>query len=157
MRPSGCGGCPFVSSPGEPVLIERLALLGATGDLAGRFLLPALASLQAAGRLPDRFEVIGAAREDLDEEAFRQTARERLERHGADVPVSAREAVVRSLRYRSVDVADRESVAAVIDPRRGPVAAYLALPPGLFPAAVTALGAIGPRGGQPDRPGEAFR
>ena len=40
-------------------MIERLVLFGATGDLAGRYLLPALAALHAAGRLPERFEIIG--------------------------------------------------------------------------------------------------
>ncbi|HEX5575022.1 MAG TPA: hypothetical protein VFX42_04055 [Gemmatimonadales bacterium] len=32
-------------------MIETLVLFGATGDLAGRFLLPALAGLRDAGRL----------------------------------------------------------------------------------------------------------
>jgi glucose-6-phosphate 1-dehydrogenase len=46
-------------------MIERLLLFGATGDLAGRFLLPALAELGASGRLLGAFEVIGAARGEL--------------------------------------------------------------------------------------------
>jgi glucose-6-phosphate 1-dehydrogenase len=124
-------------------MIERLVLFGATGDLAGRYLLPALAALHAAGRLPDGFEVIGGSRENLDEEAFRRTVGERLEEHAADVPAAAREGVVRSLRYRPVDVTDSASVAALVEPGLGPVAAYLALPPALFPAAVTALGNAG--------------
>jgi glucose-6-phosphate 1-dehydrogenase len=123
-------------------MIERLVLFGATGDLAGRYLLPALAALHAAGRLPDGFEVIGGSRENLDEDAFRRTAGERLEEHAADVPAPAREAVVRSLRYRPVDVTDSASVASLLQPSRGPVAAYLALPPALFPAAVTALAGV---------------
>jgi glucose-6-phosphate 1-dehydrogenase len=123
-------------------MIERLMLFGATGDLAGRYLLPALAALHAAGRLPRGFEVIGASRENLDEEAFRRTAGERLEEHAADLPAAAREGVVRSLRYRPVDVTDSASVASLVEPGRGPVAAYLALPPALFPAAVTALGIV---------------
>jgi glucose-6-phosphate 1-dehydrogenase len=121
-------------------MIERLVLFGATGDLAGRYLLPGLAALHAAGRLPDGFEVIGASRENQEEEAFRRMAGERLKEHAADVPAAAREAVVRSLRYQPVDVTDAESVASLVEPGRGPVVAYLALPPGLFPAAVTALG-----------------
>ena len=121
-------------------MIERLVLFGATGDLAGRYLLPALAALQAAGRLPGGFTVTGASREMMDDEAFRQSARERLEQHAAEVPTTAREALVASLRYRPVDVGDANNVASLIEPKRGPVAAYLALSPALFPAAVTALG-----------------
>jgi glucose-6-phosphate 1-dehydrogenase len=121
-------------------MIERLVLFGATGDLAGRYLLPALAALHAAGRLAAGFEVIGGSRENLDEEAFRRTAVELLDQHAADIPAAAREAVVRSLRYRPVDVTDSASVASLVEPGRGPVAAYLALPPSLFPAAVAALG-----------------
>jgi glucose-6-phosphate 1-dehydrogenase len=124
-------------------MIERLVLFGATGDLAGRYLLPALAALQAAVRLPSAFSVIGASREKLDDVAFRRSAREQLEQHAAGVPSTARETVARSLRYRPVDVTDPESVASVIEGGAGPVAAYLALPPGLFPAAVTALARVG--------------
>jgi len=42
-------------------VIDRLVLFGATGDLAGRFLLPAVAALRAANALPDDFELVGAA------------------------------------------------------------------------------------------------
>jgi glucose-6-phosphate 1-dehydrogenase len=124
-------------------MIERLVLFGATGDFAGRYLLPALAALRAAGRLPGGFAVTGASREIMDDESFRRSAREHLEQHAADVPATAREAVVRSLRYRPVDVGDAGSVASLVEPRRGPVAVYLALPPGLFPTAVTALASSG--------------
>jgi glucose-6-phosphate 1-dehydrogenase len=124
-------------------MIERLVLFGATGDLAGRYLLPALAALHAAGLLPEGFEVIGSSRENMDDDAFRRTAGERLEEHAADVPATAQEAVVRSLRYRPVDITDSASVASLLQPGRGPVAAYLALPPALFPATVTALGSVG--------------
>jgi glucose-6-phosphate 1-dehydrogenase len=124
-------------------MIERLLLFGATGDLAGRFLLPALAALHATGRLPGTFEIWGAASDDLDDDAFRRMAGERLDEHGAHLPATARAAVVRALRYQAVDVTDAGSVAALIDARRAPVAAYLALPPGLFPVTVTALGTAG--------------
>lgn len=123
--------------------IDRLVLFGATGDLVGRFLLPALARLLAVGELPAGFEVVGAARRDLDDDGFRRLATEHLDRHAPDVPTDARRALVRALRYRPVDLADRASVAAVIGDDRRPVAAYLALPPATFPTAVTSLGAAG--------------
>ena len=128
-------------------MIERLLLFGATGDLAGRYLLPALAALHAARRLPAGFEVIGGSPENLDEEAFRRTVGERLEEHAGDIPAAARDGIVRSLRYRPADVTDPANIASLVEPSRGPVAAYLALPPALFPAAVTALGGAGlPKG-----------
>ncbi len=49
----GSGGCRFASSPGDETVIERLVLFGATGDLAGRYLFPALAALTGAGELPE--------------------------------------------------------------------------------------------------------
>jgi glucose-6-phosphate 1-dehydrogenase len=131
-------------------MIDRLALFGATGDLAGRLLFPALAALRAARRLPDDFTVVGAGRHDWDDERFRVHVKDMLEQHAADVPADAREAIVGSLRYHEVDATDSSSVANVI--RVGasdskPIAAYLALPPSVFPDAVTALGVAGlPKG-----------
>lgn len=123
--------------------IDRLVLFGATGDLAGRFLLPALAQLLAAGDLPAGFEVVAAARDDLDDDGFRRLAHDRLEHHATDVDADTRQAFVGALRYRPVDLADRASVAAVIGDDRRPLAVYLALPPATFPTAMTTLSAVG--------------
>jgi glucose-6-phosphate 1-dehydrogenase len=46
------------------LVIDRLVIFGATGDLSGPFLLPGLAALAAAGRLPPGFQLIGAGRDD---------------------------------------------------------------------------------------------
>ena len=124
-------------------MIERLALFGATGDLAGRFLFPALAALFAGGHLPDGFSVMGAATQDLDDEAFRRGVNEKLADHASDVPAAARRTLLRSLRYRAVDIDDPTSVASLLEGATAPVAAYLALPPGLFPVAVGSLGRAG--------------
>ena len=128
--------------------IERLLLFGASGDLVGRFLLPALAALRAAGKLGDDFEVVGAAQESWSDEEFRDHAAERLAEHAADVPAEARDATARALRYRQVDFGDRANVDTVINGTgSGPLAAYLALPTGVFPAAIKALDEVGlPRG-----------
>lgn len=123
-------------------MIPTLLLYGATGDLAGRFVLPALASLRAAGVLPDDFRVVAAARRDLDDAAFRELVAERLATHAGEVPAQAREWLIRSLSYRQVEVSDPASVSKLIG-GASPVAAYLALPPGLFAPAITALGEAG--------------
>ena len=127
-------------------MIKRLVLFGATGDLAGRYLLPALAALHAAGRLPDGFELIGAATHDLDDDAFRRLAAERLEEHASDVAGASHDALVRAARYRPVDLQDNGSVEALFGGTQDPIAAYLALPPALFPVAVTTLGPLVPSG-----------
>ncbi len=128
-------------------MIEKLVVFGATGDLAGRYLLRALAVMQDAGELPAGFALVGAGQEDLDDEGFRAHATERLAEHASMVPAAAREALVETIRYHQVDVEDAESVGrAVLGEDRAaavPVAVYLALPPGLFPTTVRALGALG--------------
>ena len=70
-------------------MIRKLVLFGATGDLAGRYLLPALAGLHATGRLPEGFLVVGASREVRTDDQFpppRQAApgatRRRYSGHG---------------------------------------------------------------------------
>lgn len=119
-------------------MIERLAIFGATGDLTGRYLLPGLAALRAAGHLDDRFQLLCAGREDWDSETFRRWGTAQLDRHAAEASPAARQAVVGATRYRRVDLADPGSVAGVIA-GDGPVAAYLALPPMVFPTAVSTL------------------
>src|SRR5690242_742 len=124
-------------------MITRLVLFGATGDLAGRYLLPALAALHSVGKLPQGFRLVGAARTKLDDEAFRRHAAKELEQHAKDVPRADREALVNSLSYRTVDFGNAESVGKVVGEGDGPVAVYLALPPGVLAPAVMALGEVG--------------
>ncbi|MFI5614068.1 glucose-6-phosphate dehydrogenase [Amycolatopsis sp. NPDC051903] len=119
-------------------MIERLVIFGATGDLTARYLLPGLAALRAAGHLGEGFRLIGAGRHDWDTGEFRRWAADQLTRHAEKLPLSAREAVVAASQYRRTDVMDPAGVAAVVA-GHGPVAAYLALPPAVFPAAVSAL------------------
>ena len=60
------------------------------------------------------------------------------------MPAAARDGARALARYRPVDVADADERRRASSARgAGPVAAYLALPPGVFPAAVNALGRAG--------------
>jgi glucose-6-phosphate 1-dehydrogenase len=119
-------------------MIERLVIMGATGDLTARYLLPALASLRDAGELSDRFKLVAASMDDWQDDEFRRWAAGQLERHAGELPAAAKDAVVRSSHYSQVNVADPAGVRPLIA-GDGPVAAYLALPPFLFTAAVSAL------------------
>jgi glucose-6-phosphate 1-dehydrogenase len=95
-------------------VIERLVVFGGTGDLMGRYLLPGLAALRARGQLPERFEVVGAAREDWDDEHLRNWAADWLRREAGGVDAAATAALVRATRYERLDLADPASVAACI-------------------------------------------
>ena len=119
-------------------MIDRLVIFGGTGDLAGRYLLPGLAALLAQGHLSERFELVCASREDLDDERVRDWARGWLAREATGVDARATTTLVESSRYRRLDLADPVSVAACVA-GEGPVAVYLALPPAVFPPAVSAL------------------
>ena len=119
-------------------MIERLVVLGGTGDLMGRYLLPGLAALQSRGHLPSGFELVGAARDEWNDDRFRDWASRWLEREAAGVDAAATAAVINASRYRPVDLGDPDSVTACLA-GEGPVAVYLALPPAVFPTAVSAL------------------
>ena len=119
-------------------MIRRLAILGATGDLTARYLLPALGALWAGGELGDDFRLVAVGRDNWSDETFRNWAAAQLDRHVKELPPPAKHAVVATSRYHQADVTDASSMAAVV---QGPVplAAYLALPPSVFPGAVSAL------------------
>jgi glucose-6-phosphate 1-dehydrogenase len=123
-------------------VIERLVVFGGTGDLMGRYLLPGLAALHVRGYLPAGFELVGAAREDWDDDRFRSWAAGWLEREAVRVPTAAAAALLRACRYRRIDLGDPASVTACLA-GEGPVAVYLALPPAVFPIAVSALHGAG--------------
>ena len=119
-------------------MIERLAIFGATGDLSARYLLPGLAALRSAAHLGDAFQLVGVSREDWNDEQFRNWAAAQLDRHAGELPSGSRHAVVAASHYYRADVTDPAAVATAIA-GDGSVAAYLALPPSIFGATVSAL------------------
>jgi glucose-6-phosphate 1-dehydrogenase len=123
-------------------MIGQLLVLGASGDLAGRYLLPALARLYEAGRLPELPTVVGVARDDWDTAAFRRHINARLERHAPTVDPAAREAVATLASYHRADIGDAGALAGAVDQAKGPLVAYLAIPPAAFAPAIQALAAV---------------
>ena len=59
-----------------------LVIFGASGDLTKRLLLPALYNLQTLGLLPEGFAVIGVARRESDDAAFREKLGKALQEFG---------------------------------------------------------------------------
>jgi glucose-6-phosphate 1-dehydrogenase len=123
-------------------VIEHLVLLGATGDLTARYLLPALAALRGGGHIGDGFRLTAVGREDWRDDEFRGWASAQLEDHAGQLPAAARQAVVSASEYRRADVTDPAALTTVVS-GAGPVAAYLALPPSVFAATVSALHGAG--------------
>ena len=68
----------------EPAL---MVIFGATGDLSGRKLLPALYNLAKQRLLPAGFAVVGAAIDDLSDDAFRKRASEKISTFSRTQPV----------------------------------------------------------------------
>jgi glucose-6-phosphate 1-dehydrogenase len=117
--------------------IGSLLLLGASGDLSGRLLLPALGQL--LDREESRREVVlmGAGAEDWDANAWQ----ERVRASFADGKVSeaALQSVLDTTRYEKADVTSAEDLQPLIDSCPPAPALYFALPPAVTVAACKAL------------------
>ena len=61
-----------------PVDPFDLIIFGGTGDLARRKILPGLFRRFCAGQMPDSSSILGAARSDMDDAAYRATVREAI-------------------------------------------------------------------------------
>ncbi len=88
----------------EPAL---MVIFGATGDLASRKLLPAIYSLAQQGALPPGFAVVGASKDEISVEDFRQKAGQSIRDHARRQPVDEGllKAFLNSLEYVHVDFA----------------------------------------------------
>jgi glucose-6-phosphate 1-dehydrogenase len=128
------------------VTAPTLAILGITGDLAGRYLLPGLAKLQAGDLLPADLDILGVGREDWTNEHFREHTFERLSRAKAELAADDAQAFCARLHYAAADVTDPGALKQVFaGPLQAgtPVIVYLALPHAVLAAAVDALAAVG--------------
>jgi glucose-6-phosphate 1-dehydrogenase len=121
-------------------MIERLLILGATGDLATRHLLPALAQLRGDDSLP-RLRVVGIAREAMTSDDYRALVSTSLAAHAPEIAEVDRVALLADLDYQQADIRGSADLSGVL--AAGPVIAHLALPPTAYPAAVHALKAGG--------------
>ena len=117
--------------------IGSLLLLGASGDLSGRLLLPALGQLFDKEESRREVVVVGAGSEDWDPNAWQQRVRTSF----ADGKVSdaALQSVLDTTRYQKADVTSPDDLRSLIDSCPSPPALYFALPPSVTVAACKAL------------------
>ncbi|MEO8714236.1 MAG: glucose-6-phosphate dehydrogenase [Acetobacteraceae bacterium] len=131
-----------------PVAPFDCVVFGATGDLTLRKLLPALYWRFRDGQMPEDSRVIGAARSELGDEAFRERAAAALEAHvdpAALDPATMRRFLAR-LGYAQLDAVRPgggwSALAERLDPARIRVF-YLALAPRLYGPICRNIGAEG--------------
>jgi glucose-6-phosphate 1-dehydrogenase len=127
---------------------STLLLFGATGDLSRRMLLPSLYGLDSDGLLPPDLRIVGTARTDLDDAAFRERAHAALQEYlpAGFFQEGVAERFLKRLHYVPVDITDPkgfERLAQTIgDPCHG-VAIFLSTAPSLFKPTIDGLEAAG--------------
>lgn len=112
----------MAAHPDEPTLV----ILGASGDLTSRLLLPGLGTLMAQepGR---RINLIGADRKEWAEDEFRALVHESMIRGGASPAVAA--GLAEDARYQQLDVLDENTWPAFVEALPKDSVLYFALPP----------------------------
>ena len=126
-----------------------LVLFGGTGDLAWRKLLPALFQAWRHGSLPAGGRILGVARDDLSDEAYRALIASRLDAVESDKRPKSEEfeQFAQLLQYLRMDLSqptDYERLAQTLRARGADtVVLYLATAPNLFTTTCEQLGAAG--------------
>ncbi len=120
--------------------IGTFLLLGASGDLSGRLLLPALGQLLDAEPQRRELVLIGAGAEDWSQDAWRERVRSSFA--AAEVSAETTEAVLAATRYERADVTAESDLRRLIAAGPPSPAIYFALPPAVAVAACTAMKAL---------------
>jgi glucose-6-phosphate 1-dehydrogenase len=140
---------PTKQTEGQVPENQVIVLFGASGDLAKRKLLPGMFHLAQVGLMPEAFRIIGAARHDMDDEEFREQARQAIEASGReDMSPATWDPFAESLRF--IEVGDGfDSLSEAISEAREELGGeagllhYLSLPPSAMASTVEGLGAAG--------------
>ncbi|MDX6472502.1 MAG: glucose-6-phosphate 1-dehydrogenase, partial [Gaiellaceae bacterium] len=127
-----------------------LVIFGASGDLTHKKLMPALYALMLRRMLPPRFSIVGVARSEGDDEAFRKDMKEAVQKHARDeFREDVWDELAESMHYIASDFADEggenklAELLTKLDKERdlgGNRVYYLAVPPPAFPTIVDELG-----------------
>ncbi|MEV2240956.1 glucose-6-phosphate dehydrogenase [Micromonospora sp. NPDC049891] len=129
--------------PAEPAATgvrQTLLVLGASGDLTGRLLLPGLGRLVATGALPG-LRLIGSGMDGWDDERWRRRVADSFGAVGAVGSVESE--VIRETRYVPADVTREEDLRSLLSCCSGPLVIFFALPPLVTARSAAALARIG--------------
>ena len=134
--------------PEEPCTV---VIMGATGDLAARKLVPSLLHMYQNNRLPGAFTIVGCGRTQLNDEQFRNKLSEDLE-WGSLTDRSGWSEFSKLIYYQPVESDDQETFDTLagklkaLDEKhytRGNRLFYLALPPSMYALFAQGLGQAG--------------
>ena len=148
---------PGLAVPRRSDLLERepepcqIAIIGASGDLTARKLIPALFNLYMIGALPSSFSIVGCARTEMSNSAFRKSMKDALPRTDGHEKNMWSD-FAQHLHYQPIEYDSIPSFKALADTldsfdrsfeTRGNRLFYLAIPPGLYQSTVLCLGESG--------------
>ncbi|WP_433533047.1 glucose-6-phosphate dehydrogenase [Micromonospora sp. CA-263727] len=137
--PSATAAAPGSSATTAPVR-QTLLVLGASGDLTGRLLLPGLGRLVASGAVPG-LTLIGSGMDAWDDERWRRRVADSFATVGADGPRESE--VLRGTRYLPADVTSEEDLRRLLRDCQGPLVIFFALPPLVTARSAAALARVG--------------
>ncbi len=139
--------------PLDPCII---VVVGASGDLTSRKLMPAFYSLFKNGVMPDPFLIVGCSRTQMDDEKFRENMKSSVMAQKNGDSGQWKE-FARSLRYRVIDYGERSDFEKLgrelenLDEENhteGNLIFYLAVPPFLYETVAGMIGKAGLAGGR---------
>ena len=135
----------------EPTDPCTIVILGATGDLTARKLIPALFDLYLNDGLPQTFQIVGCARTRLDDEEFRNKMESALIDGGTMDP-DRWPAFSAALHYQPIDYEDLATYEKLAESLKqldashntqGNRIFYIALPPFLYQTVAQMIGRAG--------------
>ena len=148
---------PKVESSSQSCFMERsqepcmIVIVGASGDLTGRKIVPALLDLYHNNALPENFCIVGCARTEMDDNEFREKMKGR---QGSNhiIPDQIWKYFSRFLHYHMIDYESLQSFVKLaeflkeLDKKfgtKGNRIFYFAIPPSLYEKVATMLGESG--------------
>lgn len=126
---------PEATDPTETI-DTTLCILGASGDLTSRLLLPALAQLLDEDP-HRRVRLIGAGMEDWDDDRWRGVVQAAFDQAGAESDTAR--GVREHTTYRRTDITDSKDFAGLLEECSGRIALYFAVPPAIAEKGCRAL------------------